>query len=131
MNDKFKKIRDLIDENKNLGSILIKPKEIYLNYHNKKQVESFCYDTEGNLIKKENFENYKEIKEEDFIKKEELEFDLSSIKIENCDIIISKKNGKLEVVIFDLKEQTITKYSVKNKKLEEKEKLSFRDVFKI
>jgi hypothetical protein len=131
MNNKFKKVKELIDENKKLGSILIKPKEFYLNYHNKKEVESFCYSREGKLINKENFENYKEINEKDFIRKEELDFDLSNINDQSSDIIVSKKNGHIEVVVFDLKEQIIIRYEVKDKKLKEKEKLKFKDVFRI
>ena len=130
MDNKFKKVKELVDENKKLGSILIKPKEFYLNYHNKKEVESFCYDKEGKLINKEDFENHKEIDEKDIIKKEELDFDLSNINEKNSDIIISKKNGQIEIVTFDLKEQTITRYEVKDKKLKDKVKKVICDVEK-
>ncbi len=130
----FNKIKEDIKESKdkgNLVSILIREDEFYLNYWNNEKIESYCYNLEGNLIKKELFDPTKQFTESDFIKSDELNFKFKKLgNLEKKDIIISKKEGKIEIVIIDLKNQTITKSFVIDGEIREVENLKFSDLFK-
>ncbi len=125
--------------NANLSSILIKNnKEFYLNFHDNenKRVISFLFNKNGNLVSKEEIkEDFRPLKDEDIISEKELEKisdELEEIKDKEFkDFIVSKKNGSLSLVEFDLKKQKITEFRFKDGKKEKFQELDFKDVFRM
>lgn len=124
MNDLFKKIIEKINEDKKLGSILIRDNFFYLNYHEEDKIISYCFDKEGNLLNEEKLDEIKKLNEKEIIKKEELNLDFSEIKDTNY-LVITKKDGVLEVVTFNIPKQQINRYKREGNKLKMVEKLDF------
>ncbi|MEO2154229.1 MAG: hypothetical protein ABGW69_00300 [Nanoarchaeota archaeon] len=131
----------LIEEKSNakFSSILIKNnKEFYFNFHDNEQllIYSFLFDKEGNLKNVEKIkEDFRPLKEEDEIKEEEIkkiEEALNEAKNKELkDFIITKKEGRLNLVEFDLKEQKITEYEINNEGKIKKKEFKFNDIFKM
>ena len=124
MNDLFEKIIEKINEDKKLGSILIRDNFFYLNYHEEDKIISYCFDKEGNLLNEEKLDEIKKLNEKEIIKKEELNLDFSEIKDTNY-LVITKKDGVLEVVTFNIPKQQINRYKREGNKLKMVEKLDF------
>jgi len=124
MNDLFEKIIEKINEDKKLGSILIRDNFFYLNYHEEDKIISYCFDKEGNLLNEEELDEIKKLNEKEIIKKEELNLDFSEIKDTNY-LVITKKDGVLEVVTFNIPKQQINRYKREGNKLKMVEKLDF------
>ena len=120
------------------SSVLIKNnKEFYLNFHDneEKVIYSFLFDNKGNLLEKEKIrEEFRELKDEDEIKEEEIEKVEKEIEDvqekETKDFIISKKEGKLNLVEFDLKNQTIKEFEINENGKTKKQEFKFNEVFK-